>query len=74
MQFPTITARDQILTEIEHYYQNLYSPESIATSSEFHQFTQNIEIPKLTEENKTEPEGPLTFEECKEALAEGQVT
>ena len=64
-----ITGKDQILAEIEHYYQNLYSFESMATSSEFHLFTQNIEIPKLTEENRTELEGPLTLEECKEALA-----
>ena len=34
-----------------------------------HQFTQNIEIPQLTEENKAELEGLLTLEECKEALA-----
>ena len=63
-----ITGKDQILTEIEHYYQNLYSSESMATLSEFHQFTRNIEIPKLTEENRTELEGPFTLE-CKEALA-----
>ena len=41
----------------------------MATSSEFHQFTQNIEIPQLTEENRRELEGLLTVEECKEALA-----
>ena len=39
------------------------------TSSELHQFTQNIEIPQLAEENKAEVEGLLTLEECKEALA-----
>ena len=39
------------------------------TSSELHQFTQSIEIPQLTEENKAELEGLLTLEECKEALA-----
>jgi len=41
----------------------------MATSSIFHQFTQNIEIPKLTEENRAELEGSLSLEECKEALA-----
>ena len=64
-----ITGKDQILAEIEHYYQNLYASESMATSSEFHQFTQNIEIPQLTEENRTELEGLLTLEECKKAFA-----
>ena len=41
----------------------------MATSTEFHQFTQNIEIPQVTEENRTELKGLLTLEECKEALA-----
>ena len=43
--------------------------DQILASSEFHQFTQNVEIPQLTEENRTELEGLLTPEECKEALA-----
>ena len=66
-----ITGKDQILAKIlaEHYYQNLYASESMATSTEFHQFTQNIEIPQVTEENRTELKGLLTLEECKEALA-----
>ena len=65
-----ITGKDQILAEIEHYYfENLYASESMATSRELHQFTQNIEIPQLTDENRTELEGLLTLEECKEALA-----
>ena len=64
-----ITGKDQILADIEHYYQNLYASESMATSSEFHQFTQIIEIPQLTEENRAELKGLLNLEECKEALA-----
>ena len=41
----------------------------MATCNVFHQFTQKIEIPKLTEENRRELEGPLTLEECKGASA-----
>ena len=63
-----VTGKTQILAEIEHYYQNLYASESTATPNEFRQFTQNIEISNFSEENKAGLEGPLTFEECKEAL------
>ena len=64
-----ITDKNQILSEIETYYHNLYSCQSTATLSEFHQLTQNIGIPHLTEEIRAKLEGPFTYEECKEALS-----
>ena len=33
------------------------------------QFTNNLEIPQLTEDMRDKLEGPLTYEECKEALS-----
>ena len=40
-----------------------------ATLNEFLQFTNNLEIPQLTEDMRDKIEGPLTYEECKEALS-----
>ena len=54
----------QILAEIGQYYQNLYSSEVSATSNQFCPFTQNIHIPRLTDDEPAQLEGPLTLEEC----------
>ena len=35
----------------------------------FFRFTQNIDILRLTDEDRAQLEGPLTLEECKEALS-----
>ena len=64
-----ITDENQILSEIETYYHNLYSSQSTATLSEFRQFTQNIDIPLLTEDIRAKLERRLTYEECKTALS-----
>ena len=64
-----ITDENQILSEIETYYHNLYSSQNTATLSEFRQFTQNIGIPHLTEDIRAKLEGRLTYEECKKALS-----
>lgn len=37
--------------------------------SDFDQFTQNIEIPHLTEDLRVKLEDPLTYEECKKAIS-----
>ena len=63
-----ITNETLILLEIESYY-NLYSSETTATLNEYLQFTNNLEIPQLTEDMRDKLEGPLTYEECKEALS-----
>ena len=64
-----ITDENQILSEIETYYHNLYSSQSTATLSEFRQFTQNIDIPHITEDIRAKLEGRLTYEECKKVLS-----
>ena len=64
-----ITDENQILSEIETYYHNLYSSQSTETLSEFRQFTQNIDIPHLTEDIRAKLEGRLTCEECKKVLS-----
>ena len=64
-----ITNETLILLEIEYYYNNLYSSETTATLNEYLQFTNNLEIPQLAEDIRDKLEGPLTYEECKEALS-----
>lgn len=44
-----IIDESQILSELETYFYNLYSSKMMANLSDFDQFTQNIEIPHLTE-------------------------
>jgi len=64
-----ITNETLILLEIESYHNNLYSSETTATLNEYLQFTNNLEIPQLTEDMRDKLEGLLTYEECKEALS-----
>ena len=45
-----ITNETLILLEIESFYNNLYSSETTATLNEYLQFTNNLEIPQLTED------------------------
>ena len=64
-----ITNETLILLGIESFYNNLYSSETTATLNEYLQFTNNLEIPQLTEDMSDKLEGPLTYEECNEALS-----
>ena len=64
-----VTNEILILLEIESYYNNLYSSETTATLNEYLRFTNNLEIPQLTEDMRDKIEGPLTYEECKEDLS-----
>ena len=64
-----ITNETLILLEIESYYNNLYSFETTATLNEYLQFNNKLEIPQLTVYMRDKLEGPLTYEECKEALS-----
>ena len=59
----------QILTEIEDYYKDLYSSKTTNSQESFENFIQNVEIPKLSVQEKDELEaGYLTFEECKKII------
>lgn len=58
----------QILSAIESYYNKLYTSKCSATQNEFHQFTHNLEIPKLSNAERDKLEVVLTYDECKETL------
>ena len=57
-----------ILVQIETYYKNLYTSDYTFSSEEFNSFTQNLEIPKLSDEDRDNLEGLLTYAECKKVL------
>ena len=60
---------EQILLEIEHYYSNLYSSKKNLSEETLRQFTEDLELPQLSNEESEKLDGPLTFEECRTILA-----
>ena len=58
----------EILDQIEAYFKNLYSSECTLSQGEYQEFIQNLEIPRLSNEDRDSLEGPLTYEECKKVL------
>ena len=63
-----LTEEKLILQEIESYYKDLYTSKVSATLSDFDQFSQNLEIPHLSNDERDRLEGPLSFDECKQIL------
>ena len=55
-----LTEEKLILQEIESYYKDLYTSKVSATLSDFDQFSQNLEIPHLSNDERDRLEGPLT--------------
>ena len=64
-----ISNEEQILLEIEHYYSNLYSSKINLSEETLRQFTEDLELPQLSNEESEKLDGPLTFEECRTILA-----
>ena len=50
------------------YYSNLYNSQTTDGQDSFEIFTENMEIPKLDDEERDALDGPLTYEECKKSL------
>lgn len=59
-----------ILSEQKHFYQDLYTSKNIRTDSTqtAESFLSNLDIPRLTEEQKLSCEGKITSEECAAVL------
>ena len=55
--------------EIEHYYSNLYSSKINLSEETPRQFTEDLELPQLSNEESEKLVGPITFEECRTILA-----
>ena len=63
-----VVDENQILPEIEKYYRNLYSSKISATEDLLNQFTEGVELPRLSDEERETIEGLLSFEECKKVV------
>ena len=57
-----------ILYQIETYFKNLYTSDYTYSNEEWDSFTLNLKIPKLSDEDRDNLEGPLTYDECKKVL------
>ena len=58
----------QILDQIENYFRDLHTSVKTFSQDEFDEFTQHLQIPKLSDEDRDSLEGPLSYEECKNVL------
>ena len=58
----------QILHQIENYFRDLYTSVKTFSQDEFDEFTQHLQIPKLSDEDRDSLEGSLRYEECKNVL------
>ena len=69
LQDESTTCNEQeILDQIEAYFKNLYSSENTFSQEDYEEFIHNLEIPRLSNEDRDSLEGPLTYEECKKVL------
>ena len=66
----TTTTNDKlILDQIEAYFRDLYTSSVKTFSQDEHdEFIQHLQIPKLSDEDRDNLEGPLSYEECKNVL------
>ena len=63
-----ITNENQILSEIENYFTNLYSSRTDVSEEQFSSYVEQLELPRLSHEMSVKADGLLTYEECKESL------
>ena len=63
-----MTKEDEILKEIEIFYNDLYTSSTSVENALFQSFIANLEIPKLEDSVSSELEGEITFRECKDIL------
>ena len=63
----SVTAERQILEELEIFYKNLYTSTPISKHVLL-DFLENLEIPRLQDSMRSELEGEITLEECKNIL------
>ena len=64
----TITDEKEILLAIETFYENLYSSDITDSQCDFLNFSANVNIPKLSEDERDEMEGALGYDECEKII------
>ena len=57
-----------ILNSMEDFYYNLYKSKGSLSEAEFHPFTSDLSLLKISDDEREALEGVLSFDECKEAL------
>lgn len=57
-----------ILNHIEMFYKDLLTSQNTFSQDTYDNFVQNLQIPKLSDDERDSLEGPLRFEECKNVL------
>ena len=62
------TNPDQIMSSLKSFYSTLYKRRSEKSEAECLDFLRNLNIPKLSDDDRTSCEGKLTLNECWEAL------
>lgn len=63
-----VTNDDDLIKMQVDYYENLYKTKSITRIEDVNEFMKNINVPKLSEENRMKCEGMIDNEECLTAL------
>ena len=58
----------QVLDAIEKCFKDLYTSASSATQEEYDSFIRELCLPKLSDDERDELEGILTYDECKQVL------
>ena len=58
----------QILDAIENDFNNLYIWADSTTQDDYDEYIQDLSLPRLSDEERDNMEGLLTYEECKKVL------
>ena len=58
----------EILNRIQLFYEKLYTSKDLLDEDKFNEFIEDLDIPRLTDEQRESVEHPVTTEECKEIL------
>ena len=58
-----IKTKTQVVDVIEKYFKDLYTSASSATQQEYYSFIQELCFPKLSDEERDDLEGFLTYDE-----------
>ena len=57
-----------ILNHIESFYKDLFKSQIPFNDDTYDNFVQNLQLPKLSDDERDKLEGPLKFDECKKVL------
>ena len=63
-----LVEEDEIMKEIESFYENLYASHDEGNNGAFNDFVRDLQTVKLTDEEREDLEGYITIEECSKVL------